>query len=185
VGFWHRTKVILGLADDYDEEYDEYDEQGYLEEDEAYAPSPRQEPARPSYESVYPDPTTVRTVRREADAPRAREGAPLRSVQPYEQEATSPAPQVQMHIAEPRSFGEAQSIADRLKAGTPVIMNLTSTDPDLAKRFIDFASGLTYGLDGGLQKVSDRVFMLTPANVSVSAEDRRRLRDKGLFSLDV
>lgn len=88
-----------------------------------------------------------------------------------------------MHITEPKSFSEAQAIADRFKSGTPVIMNLTMTQPDLAKRLIDFASGLTYGLDGGLQKVSDKVFMLTPANVDVSAEDRRRLLDKGLFDL--
>lgn len=94
------------------------------------------------------------------------------------------APQVKMHIVEPKSFTEAQSIADRFKQGTPVIMNLTMTAPDLSKRLIDFASGLTYGLDGGLQKVSDKVFMLTPANVDVSAGDMRRLRDKGLFSVD-
>jgi cell division inhibitor SepF len=179
VGFWHRTKVVLGLADDFDEEYDDYDQSNYAEDDEAYAPAPRGE-SRASYESVHPDTDPIRHNRREAEAPRAREAAPLRSVSAPSAEPA----QVQMHIAEPRTFGEAQLIADRLKAGTPVIMNLTQTDPDLSKRFIDFASGLTYGLDGGLQKVADRVFMLTPANVSVSAEDRRRLRDKGLFSLD-
>jgi cell division inhibitor SepF len=90
-----------------------------------------------------------------------------------------------MHIVEPRSFAEAQSIADRFKAGTPVIMNLSSSDAELSKRLLDFASGLTYGLDGGLQKVSEKVFMLTPSNVDVSAEDRRKLRDEGLFTLDV
>jgi cell division inhibitor SepF len=89
-----------------------------------------------------------------------------------------------MHIAEPKAFTEAQSIADRFKSDTPVIMNLTAADPDLSRRLIDFASGLTYGLDGGLQKVSERVFMLTPANVDVSAADKRRLRDKGLFSAE-
>jgi cell division inhibitor SepF len=89
-----------------------------------------------------------------------------------------------MAIVEPRAFSEAQSIADKFKEGTPVIMNLSSSDAELAKRLLDFASGLTYGLDGGLQKVSDKVFMLTPRNVDVSAEDRRRLKDRGLFSLD-
>jgi cell division inhibitor SepF len=58
------------------------------------------------------------------------------------------------------------------------------TKPDLAKRLLDFASGLTYGLDGGLQKVSDKVFMLTPHNVDVSDADRRRLRDTGLYSAE-
>ena len=89
---------------------------------------------------------------------------------------------MKMHIVEPKSFTEAQSIADKFKQGTPVIMNMASTSPDLAKRLLDFASGLTYGLDGGLQKVSDKVFMLTPHNVDVSDADRRRLRDTGLFS---
>jgi cell division inhibitor SepF len=89
-----------------------------------------------------------------------------------------------MHIIEPKSYSEAQSIADKFKQGTPVILNMTFTKPELAKRFIDFASGLTYGLDGGLQKVSDKVFMLTPHNVDVSAVDRQRLRDTGLFSMD-
>ena len=93
-------------------------------------------------------------------------------------------PQLKMAIVEPKSFTEAQAIADKFKSGTPVIMNMSATKPDLAKRVLDFASGLTYGLDGGLQKVSDKVFMLTPANVDVSAEDRRRLRDTGLFTME-
>jgi len=97
---------------------------------------------------------------------------------------TPGAANMKMHIVEPRSFTEAQSIADKFKQGTPVIMNMVSTSPDLAKRLLDFASGLTYGLDGGLQKVSDRVFMLTPHNVDVSDADRRRLRDTGLFSAE-
>ncbi len=93
-------------------------------------------------------------------------------------------PQMKMHVVEPRAFSEAQSIADKFKTGTPVIVNLASTDADLSKRLLDFASGLTYGLDGGLQKVSEKVFMLTPRNVDVTAEDRRRLKDKGLFTLE-
>jgi cell division inhibitor SepF len=63
-------------------------------------------------------------------------------------------------------------------------MNMSATSPDLAKRLLDFASGLTYGLEGGLQKVSERVFMLTPHNIDVSDADRRRLRATGLFSVD-
>lgn len=94
---------------------------------------------------------------------------------------TPVSPQVKMHIVEPKSYAEAQSIGDKFKQGTPVILNLTLTTPDLAKRLLDFASGLTYGLDGGLQKVSDKVFMLTPHNVEVSDAERRRLRDTGMF----
>jgi cell division inhibitor SepF len=170
---------MLGLADDYDEEYEEHEY-----EDEAYPP-PSQ--VRPSFDQVYPEPQSVRRVSREPDTVRARELAPLRPAGGYSDNAPTPPSnaQVQMHIVEPRSFSEAQSIADKFKQGVPVIMNLSNSGADVAKRMIDFTSGLTYGVDGGLQKVADKVFMLTPANVAVSAEDRRRLRDKGLFSLDV
>ena len=89
-----------------------------------------------------------------------------------------------MHIVEPKSYGEVQSIADKYKQGIPVIMNMTATPPDVAKRILDFASGVTYGLGGGLEKISDRVFMLTPANVDVSAGDFRHLKEKGLFTLE-
>ncbi len=183
MGLWQRTKVMLGLADDFDEEYDEYAD--HAEAGQAFADPEAQ--ARQTYDSPYGgEPTSVRRLGREPDIGRAREAASARAVPGYgEPPAAGPGPQVKMHIVEPRSFSEAQSIADKYKTGVPVIMNLTTSDPDLAKRLIDFTSGLTYGADGGLQKVADRVFMLTPANVSVSAEDRRRLRDKGLFSLDV
>jgi cell division inhibitor SepF len=182
VGFWHRAKVMLGLADDFDEEYDEYGEHEY--EDEAFASSEPQ--VRQPYDSSYgSEPTSIRRLSREPDVGRAREAAARPGGGYAEAPSAMPEPQVKMHIVEPHSFSEAQSIADKYKLGVPVIMNLTSSDPDLAKRLIDFTSGLTYGADGGLQKVADRVFMLTPANISVSAEDRRRLRDKGLFSLDV
>jgi len=172
MGFMHRVKVMLGLADEYDEEYDDQ----YPEDDE-YDEDDEPAPAAPVRESAYASPygstpASVRRVNREPDLARAREAAPLRAVP----SAGVPAPQVKIHTVEPRSYSEAQSIADKFKAGQPVIMNLTMTDADLAKRLIDFASGLTYGLDGGVQKVSERVFMLTPRNVDVSATDRVRLR---------
>jgi len=63
-----------------------------------------------------------------------------------------------------------------------VILNLQSTDTDLSKRLIDFSSGLTYALDGGMQRIADKVFLLTPHNVEVSAEERARLLDKGFFN---
>jgi cell division inhibitor SepF len=194
VGFWHRAKVMLGLADDYDEEYEDYDRHGHGDEYEDAPPRDTREYSSPygdastSVQRVEREPEPSRPRRSSMDTGRAatsRDAGSLRSVSSSWGEPERPAqPQVKMHIVEPRSFSEAQTIADKLKADTPVIMNLASTDPDLAKRLIDFASGLTYGLDGGLQKVADRVFMLTPANVAVSAEDRRRLRDKGLFSVD-
>ena len=68
-----------------------------------------------------------------------------------------------------------------LKSSKPVILNLQGTDTDLSKRLIDFASGLTYALDGGMQRIADKVFLLTPRNVEVSAEERARLIAKGFF----
>ena len=166
MSLWQSMKARLGLSDEYDESFeDEYDDE------------PGEE-APVAYRSPYSDPLTIRRVDREPDVARAREAAVHRS-------ARDGSPQVRMYISEPRSFSEAQSIADKFKQEVPVILNLTGTDSDLAKRFIDFASGLTYGCDGGLQRVADRVFMLSPRNVDVSAEDRRRLKDTGLFGLDI
>jgi len=174
VGLWNDIKARLGLADEYDE-YDEY---------EAADDDLDGEQETPQYRSPYDEaPTSIRRVKREPDLQRAREAAP-RGGQVAPGPGMQAVPQVKMHIVEPRTFSEAQSIADKFRDGMPVIMNLTMTDPDLAKRLIDFASGLTYGLRGGLQKVSDKVFMLTPANVDVSAVQRAALRDKGLFSVD-
>ena len=87
-----------------------------------------------------------------------------------------------VHLVVPRSFNDAQSIADKFKDSTPVIVNLQSADPELSKRLIDFSSGLTYALSGSMQRVADKVFLLTPRNVEVSAEERARLIDRGFFN---
>jgi cell division inhibitor SepF len=82
----------------------------------------------------------------------------------------------------PRSFNDAQSIADKFKESVPVIVNLQGTDVELSKRLIDFSSGLTYALNGSMQRVADKVFLLTPRNVEVSAEERARLIDRGFYN---
>ncbi len=89
---------------------------------------------------------------------------------------------VRVHLVIPKSFNDAQDVADKFKDSIPVIINLQSSDPDLSKRLIDFASGLTYALDGGMQRIADKVFLLTPRNVEVSAEERARLIEKGFFN---
>jgi cell division inhibitor SepF len=86
-----------------------------------------------------------------------------------------------VHLVVPRSFNDAQQIADKFKDQVPVILNLQSADTELSKRLIDFASGLTYALDGSMQRVADKVFLLTPRNVEVSAEERARALDTGGF----
>ena len=70
---------------------------------------------------------------------------------------------VRVHLVIPKSFNDAQQVADKFKDSIPVVLNLQGTDTDLSKRLIDFASGLTYALDGGMQRIADKVFMLTPA----------------------
>jgi cell division inhibitor SepF len=89
---------------------------------------------------------------------------------------------VRVHLVIPKSFNDAQDVADKFKDTIPVILNLQGSDTDLSKRLIDFASGLTYALDGGMQRIADKVFLLTPRNVEVSAEERARLIEKGFFN---
>ena len=89
---------------------------------------------------------------------------------------------VRVHLVIPKSFNDAQQIADKFKESIPVVLNLQGIDTDLSKRLIDFASGLTYALDGGMQRIADKVFMLTPRNVEISAEERAELIEKGFFN---
>ena len=84
-----------------------------------------------------------------------------------------------IHKSEPRRFNEARDVADRFRDGTAVIMNLQSTEDSIARRLVDFASGLVYGLEGKIEMVANRVYLLTPANVEVSAEERERIVGAG------
>ena len=99
--------------------------------------------------------------------------------------AARPAPQPkslgQVHIVEPRAYDDAKEIGDKLRASVPVIMNLQGIEEDLFKRLTAFASGLAYGLEGRVQRLAPRVYLITPANVEVSAEERRRLMERGFF----
>jgi len=79
----------------------------------------------------------------------------------------------------PTSFNDAQEVADKFKVNVPVILNLQGVERDLARRIIDFASGLCYGLGGQMERVATQVYLLTPSDVEVSPEDRRRLRERG------
>jgi cell division inhibitor SepF len=165
---WNKTLVYFGIAEEED-----WDEDGYVTDEDlqrSYAERPnvrRLAPRRRDREFddwTDPEPTADRT---EVLRPRV---------------AAVPGPaSVRVHLVVPRSFNDAQQIADKFKDTIPVILNLQSTDSDLSKRLIDFASGLTYALDGGMQRVADKVFLLTPRNVEVSAEERARLLERGGF----
>lgn len=105
-----------------------------------------------------------------------RNDPPMGSVQ-----AVPAVPGSKPQLVAPRSFNDAQEVADRFRGGAPVILNLQETDAELGRRLIDFCSGLCYGLRGQMQRVGDRVFLVTPADVQLSADDHRLMRDSGLL----
>jgi cell division inhibitor SepF len=109
------------------------------------------------------DPATVAATR-PADVPEQRE-----------RPATGAAALARITTLQPRSYNEARTIGERYREGVPVIMNLTELDDAAAKRLVDFAAGLVFALRGGFDKVTNRVFLLTPADVEVSADDARKL----------
>jgi cell division inhibitor SepF len=106
-----------------------------------------------------------------------RNDPPMGSVQ-----AVPAVPASKPQIVAPRSFNDAQEVADRFRGGAPVVLNLKETAPELGRRLIDFCSGLCYGLRGQMQRVGDGVFLVIPADVQLSAEDHRLLRDSGLLN---
>jgi cell division inhibitor SepF len=193
---WNKTLVYFGIAEE-----DDWDEDGYLTDEElqrVYADRPnvrRLAPRRRGREEFddWTDPEssapTARTsVLRPAPAPRhveprePREARRLRGVESVPSGGGGGGSgSSRVHLVLPRSFNDAQQIADRFKEGVPVILNLQGSDQELAKRLIDFGSGLTYALDGGMQRVADKVFLLTPRNVEVSAEERARMLERGGF----
>jgi cell division inhibitor SepF len=167
---WNKTLVYFGIAEeeDWDEDYvtDEDIQRSYAERPNVRRLAPRR---RDRDFDDWTDPEPQRTPALDRTA-----------VQPRVAALPSPA-SVRVHLVIPRSFNDAQQIADKFKEAIPVILNLQSSDQDLSKRLIDFASGLTYALDGGMQRVADKVFLLTPRNVEVSAEERARLLERGGF----
>ena len=168
---WNRTLVYFGIA----EEEEDWDEDGYVTNEElerSYSERPNVRRLSPRRRSKEFDDWTEPA--QQAEEPRTR----LRRVDSPAQVLPAPA---SVHLVVPRSFNDAQQIADKFKEAIPVILNLQGSDSELSKRLIDFASGLTYALEGGMQRVADKVFLLTPRNVEVSAEERARLLERGGF----
>jgi cell division inhibitor SepF len=154
-GVWKKTLQYLGLVED--EDLDELD-------DGVDPPSGRSEPS------------SVRRLSRGDSSAMDRPEAIVRTM-PSSRPGTA-----SIHRAEPRRFNEAREIGERFRQGIPVIMNLQSTEDATARRLVDFASGLVFGLDGKIEMVASRVYLLTPANMEVSAEERERLVEGGFFN---
>jgi cell division inhibitor SepF len=87
-----------------------------------------------------------------------------------------------IHRAEPKRFNEARDLGERFKDGVPVIMNLQGTEDSIARRLVDFASGLVFAHNGKIELVAQRVYLLTPADVEVSAEERERIKEGGFYN---
>ncbi len=163
----HKMAVYLGLVEDdhrYDDGYDSYEEE-YQE---------YEEPADPEADG---DRSLARGTRGEfgVDA-----GQPLsgRGITATAQTADL----ARITTLHPRTYNEARTIGEHFREGTPVIMNLTEMVDSDAKRLVDFAAGLIFGLHGNIERVTNKVFLLSPVNVEVTAEDKARMAERGFFN---
>jgi cell division inhibitor SepF len=155
---WRRMGSYLGLV----EEYDDIDVRDEAYEDGAYRSDPRYDEG--------PGDANVRRLTPSRGGEPAR-GAPMRAV-----------PNAAVHLTSPTTFNGVEEVGARFRSGVPVIMDLAGASETVAKRVLDFASGLIYGLEGQIERVGDRVFLLTPLGVEVSTEERRKLSERGFFN---
>lgn len=169
--FVRRAMVYLGLVDD---EYEDYD----------YEPEPQVAPAASrTAPRTYAQPEQDLTTGSIRTLPVQEQPTGVGMVTPRPQvRQINPVPATKVHVVAPGSFSDAQEIGDRLKASQPVIVNLQAVDRELSRRMIDFCSGATYALGGSMDRVADHVFLLTPSNVEVSAEEKRRLQERNFRS---
>ena len=158
-GALRKTMVYLGLAEDegryYDEAYDEYDSEAAYEPEEASQPRER-----------------------------AAEVTPLPNRRSVAQVVRTPEASGMSRITtiHPRTYNEAKTIGENFRDGTPVIMNLTDMDDADAKRLVDFAAGLVFGLHGAIERVTAKVFLLSPSTVEVHAEESAAAPGRTLFN---
>jgi cell division inhibitor SepF len=189
---WRKAMLYLGLGPD--EDYDDYDVLGSNGQ-----AGPAREPVRramaPSHDPDVTGSGTVRTLGASASGDSGSHGHgpttnghSARPVAERPPAAARPRPAVvrpltvasaKPHVVAPASFTDAQEVADEFKRNVPVIVNLQGVERDLMRRIIDFASGLCYGLSGQMERVANHVYLLTPSDVEVSVEERRRWRERG------
>ena len=169
-GAIHKMAVYLGLVEDdvaYDDEYDSYEEE--------YDPSFEDE------DGAQPD-----LARGQAPAARNGHRPSAPSASPVEPPQPAVVPQTadltRITTLHPRTYNEARTIGEHFREGTPVIMNLTEMVDSDAKRLVDFAAGLIFGLRGSIDRVTNRVFLLSPASIEVTAEDKARIAERGFFN---
>lgn len=183
MSFLKNALIYLGFVeDDIQGEIASYGEPSGRRPARQYDDQDRYEPAPRSYDETRAYDYEEREPRqREPVEPRQPRQAPGRSESMASVHQFPPRSMGQVHIVRPESYGDAQQIGDRMRNGLPVIVNLEEAESELARRVVAFASGLVYGLDGNLQKLSRRIYLITPGEMEVSSEDKRRLvEDTGL-----
>src|SRR3954468_3796345 len=151
-----KMAVYLGLVED--DRYDDYDDYDVYDD----------EATRTGEEPV--------TVRNETPGDLSVPSQERRTVEPVVSDLA------RITTLHPRTYNEARTIGEHFREGTPVIMNLTEMMDSDAKRLVDFAAGLVFGLHGSIERVTNKVFLLSPANVEVTAEDKARIAERGFFN---
>jgi cell division inhibitor SepF len=178
-GAMRRIGEYLGLLEDtgrYDDDYASMDDQSYDDTYEGRRYSEETSPvsvAKPSRRDAR-DARQTGTVAHLDD--RRRGGAPTVTAGPSVAELS------RITTLHPRTYNEARTVGENYRDGTPVIMNLSEMDDNDAKRLVDFAAGLIFATRGSIERVTSKVFLLSPPNVSVAAEDKARIADGGFFN---
>jgi cell division inhibitor SepF len=160
-GAMRKMGVYLGLVEDTDRYDDEYADYAEYEEE----PVPRRDlrPMQPVREGTTGSVASLSERRRPAPAPVTAELSRITTLHP-------------------RTYNEARTIGENFREGVPVIMNLTEMDDNDAKRLVDFAAGLVFAVRGNIERVTSKVFLLSPPNVTVAAEDKQRIAEGGFFN---
>lgn len=167
-GAMRKMAVYLGLVED--DRYDEFDEfADDVEDADDSAAGP----------TAYADDRVAQPAARDGND-RAHAPASGRRAADRGEAATSDVGRITTLC--PRTYNEARTIGEHFRHGTPVIMNLTEMLDNDAKRLVDFAAGLVFGLRGSIERVTNKVFLLSPANVEVTAEDKARIAEGGFFN---
>jgi cell division inhibitor SepF len=178
MGAWRKAGVWLGLVeDDDDRRYLEDDIDPYEDEFDEPPPPPRMRPER-----VAPRTMTRPTI--PTSAPMTHDNLALAPQIALRERAVIAEEEASYRITtlHPTTYNEARTIGEHFRENIPVIMNLTEMDESDAKRLVDFAAGLAFGLRGSIERVTNRVFLLSPANVTVTAEDKARIAEGGFFN---
>ena len=164
-----KMAVYLGLVEDDHRHQDKYDSYGEYEDYDDQADRPEQI-----------DEPEVRGAGRDGEA-----GGGYVGYQPADwrtEHVSQTTDLARITTLHPRTYNEARTIGEHFREGTPVIMNLTEMVDSDAKRLVDFAAGLIFGLRGSIERVTNKVFLLSPANVEVTAEDKARIAERGFFN---